>query len=203
MEKTMVRFSDGIMSTLFAKPPLLMTESAEDFAALNAALTNEIKPRGIVERIYVADIAVLVLDISRLRRCRVGIVNTAFKDALSETVYRLAGEPDMGTPEREWVDAVSLDWFSKPKAKKEVLKLLKEFQLDESAIEAEAIRSKISELEALDRMLTLAESRRNKALRSIADYRDGFAKQLREVSDRAIERNPVIQLENRSAQRSA
>ena len=49
----------------------------------------------------------------------------------------------------------------------------------------------------------IAGSRRNKALRSIADYRDGFAKQVREVSNRVIEADPVIQLENQATRRSA
>ena len=164
---------------------------------------EEIKPRGIIERLYVADIAALVWEILRLRRCKVAIVNTAFKNALSEIVYRLAGEPEMDTPEREWYEAIILDWFSKPEARKEVLELLAEFRLDEFAIEAEAIRSVFSELEVLDKMLTLLESRRNKALRSIADYRNDFAKQVREVSNRVIEADPVIQLENQAARRSA
>jgi len=109
----------------------------------------------------------------------------------------------MGTPEWDQVEAVALDWFSKPEARTEVSELLAEVGLDESAIEAEAIRSVFSELEVLDRMLTLLESRRNKALRSIADYRDGFAKQVREVSNRVIEADPVIQLENQATRRSA
>ena len=199
----MTKSSDGIDLTLVSKPPLLITESAEDFAALNAALTEEIKPRGIIERLYVDDIAALVWEILRLRRCKVAIVNRAFKNALSEIVYRLAGEPEMDTPEREWYEAIILDWFSKPEARKEVLELLAEFRLDEFAIEAEAIRSVFSELEVLDKMLTLLESRRNKALRSIADYRNDFAKQVREVSNRVIEADPVIQLENQAARRSA
>jgi hypothetical protein len=41
----MTRSSDGIELTLFSKPQLLITESAADFAALNAALMEEIKPR--------------------------------------------------------------------------------------------------------------------------------------------------------------
>ncbi len=127
------------------------------------------------------------------------IVNTAFKNALSKIVDRLTGEPDMWGSERNRVDALVRDWFSKPKARKEVLQLLAEFRLDEFAIEAEAIRSVFSELEVLDKMLTLLESRRNKALRSIADYRNDFVKQLREVSNRVIEADPVIQLENQAA----
>ena len=84
---------------------------------------EEIKPRGTIEQIYVADIAALVWEILRLRRCKVAIVNIAFKDALSNTVYRLAGEPEMDTPEREWYEAIVIEWFSMPKARKEVLQL--------------------------------------------------------------------------------
>ena len=43
----MTRSSDGIELTLFSKTQLLSLKSAEDFAALNAALMEEIKPRGI------------------------------------------------------------------------------------------------------------------------------------------------------------
>ena len=191
--------SDGIELTLFSKPQLLITESAEDYAALSAALMEEIKPHGIIERLYVADIAALVWEILRLRRCKAVIVNTAFKNGLYKIVYRLAGEPEMDTPERQWYEDIIIDWFSKPEARKEVLQLLAKFHLDEFAIEAEAIRSVFSDLEVLDRMLTLLESRRNKALRSIADYRDGFARQVRDASTRVIEAGALMQVENQAA----
>src|SRR6478735_8675252 len=108
-EKIMTRSSDGIELTLFSKPQLLITESAADFAALNAALMEEIKPRGTIERLYVDDIAALVWEILRLRRCKAVIVNIAFKAALSDTVYRLAGQPQVGTPQREWYEAIVFD----------------------------------------------------------------------------------------------
>src|SRR4051812_37738870 len=105
----MTRSSDSIELTLFSKPQLLITESAEEFAALNADLMKDIKPRNTIERIYVDDIGALVWEIIRLRRCKVAIVNIAFKHAVSHTVYRLAGEPLVGTPEREWYEAIVLD----------------------------------------------------------------------------------------------
>ena len=185
-----------IASHLFSKTPLLITESRDDFAALKAALTSEIKPRGIVQQLYLADTAALFWEISRVRRCKVAIVNTAFSGAVWGIVDRLLDHPGMGTAERKWADAVSRDWFSKPTARKEVLELLDKFHLDESAIEAEAIRKKFSELETLDRMLIMLELRLNKALRSIADYRDSFAIQVREVSNRVIEGDPVIRLKS-------
>jgi hypothetical protein len=129
------------------------------------------------------------------------MVNTAFKKALSNIVSGLA-EPKMFTLGEQWYEAIARDWFSKPKTRKEILQLLAEFRLDEFAIEAEAIRCVLPELEVLDRMLTL-ESRRNKALRSIAEYRNDFAKRVREVSNRVIGADPVIQLENQAVRRSA
>ena len=198
----MSRPSDSKELALFAKPPLLITELEQDFASLSAALVQEIKPRGIVEQIYVADMAALVWEILRLRRCKAAIINAAFKDALGDLLDRLAGIP-IWRPRDEKRDALVRAWFSDPKAKKEVSEILAKYQLDEFAIEAEAIRSRTKELEVLDRMLTSLEFRRNKTLRCIADYRDHFAAQVREVSDRVIEGKTVVQLENRSPRRSA
>jgi hypothetical protein len=194
----MARPSDRKALTLFANPPLLITESAADFASLSAALAREIKPRGVVERIYVADIAALVWEILRLRRCKAAIVNAAFQAALLDLLSHLIGLPDWDS-----LRALVNDWFSEPAAKAEVSQLLAAYHLDESAIEAQAIRSLASELEVLDRMLTSLESRRNRAFRCIADYQDRFAKQVRAVSDRVIEGKTVVQLENRPAKRTA
>jgi hypothetical protein len=55
-----------------------------------------------------------------------------------------------------------------------------------------------SEMERLDRMLTLAETRRDRALRSIGDYRSSFAKRVRQSSDRILEGEDVLTLENTS-----
>ena len=49
-------------------------------------------------------------------------------------------------------------------------------------------------LEQLDRLLSSLESRRNKALRCVAEYRGGLARQLREGSERIIE-GEVLRLE--------
>jgi hypothetical protein len=194
----MSRPSDSKELRIFSKPPLLMTESAEDFASLSAALAQEIKPRGIVERIYVAEIAALVWEILRLRRCKAAIVNAEFKGALLDLLSRLIDHPDWDN-----LRALVCDWFSEPTAKKEVSQLLAEYHLDETAIEGEAIRRRSEELEVLDKMLTSLESRRNRALRCIADYQDRIAKQVQEVSDRVIEGKAAVQLEDRSARKSA
>jgi hypothetical protein len=188
-----------MQSKILSKTPLLITESENDFAELKKALTRELQPRSIIEQIYVTDIATIVWDVSRLRRCKVAIVNMAFRDALSNLLYRLLGHDPA---HRQIIEKAPGDWFLNRKVRSEVSELLENFHLDQSAIEAEAIRSKFSELEMLDRMLTLHEARFNRTLRSIHDYQDKFGSKVRQAANRLFESDPVIRLDP-PAKRSA
>jgi hypothetical protein len=190
---------------LVPKVPLLMTESTEEFTSLCASLAREIKPQGIIERTYVDDFAIILCDIQRLRRCKVGIVNTAFRSALENLLGQLM-RPSTPLTEDFFsakANALALAWFSDPQSRDEVTEKLREFHLDDFAIEAEAIRISASDLELLDRMLTALEVRRDKVLRSIRDYRYSFAKQLRQASDRLLENNDgVLRLDHAPLEKS-
>jgi hypothetical protein len=189
--------------TLLSKLPLLITESADEFDAVRDAFEREIQPRGIVEHMYVDDISYIVWEILRLRRCKALIINAAFRSALDHLVAQLLRQPGEYEHEvRREAEALAQAWFIDKAGKKQVLELLSRFELDESAIEAEAIRRSSSELELLDRMLTSLESRRNKALRSVAEYRASLAHQLRESSDRIIDGKDVLRLEDAASKRS-
>jgi hypothetical protein len=71
--------------------------------------------------------------------------------------------------------------------KKLILEMLRESKLDEDAIEAEAMRIAAPELEKFDRLLRSREWRRDRALRSIADFRSGFGRQLQAAVERVID----------------
>jgi hypothetical protein len=191
--------------TLLPKLPLLITESADEFDALRDAFEQEIKPRGIIEQMYVHDICSIVWEILRLRRCKVVIINSAFRSALEDLLERLLREPGQLSYDgrlRIKAQALAHLWFVDKEAKKEVSEILSEFGLDESAIEAEAIRKSSSHLELLDRMLTSLESRRDKALGCVAQYRASLAHQLRESADRIIDGKGVLRLEDAASERS-
>ena len=190
-------------STLLPKLPLLITESADEFDALRDAFEQEIKPRGIIEQMYVLDICAIVWEILRLRRCKVVIINSAFRSALQDLLKQVLRQP--GQSEYQVGDeaqALAQAWFTDQEAKKQVSELLSQFELDESAIEAEAIRRSFSDLELLDRMLTSLESRRNKALGCVADYRASLGQQLRESADRIVDGKGVLRLEDAASNRS-
>ena len=185
---------------LLPKLPLLITESAEEFDALCDAFEREIKPRGIIEHMYVHDICSIVWEILRLRRCKVVIINSAFRSALQHLLMQLLKGPGEYDYEVEnQAQALAQSWFTDQEAKKQVSETLSRFDLDESAIEGEAIWRSSSDLELLDRILTSLESRRTKALACVAEYRASLAHQLRESADRIIDGKGVLRLEHPSS----
>ncbi len=189
--------------TLLPKLPLLITESAEEFDALRDAFEQEIKPRGIIEQMYVHDVSSIVWEILRLRRCKVVIINSAFRSALQDLLKQLLRQPGQsGYEVEDEAQALAQGWFTDKEAKKQVSEILSRFELDESAIEAEAIRKSSAELELLERMLTSLESRRDKALGCVAEYRASLAHQLRESADRISDGKGILRLEDGASERS-
>jgi septal ring factor EnvC (AmiA/AmiB activator) len=187
---------------LLPKLPLLITESADEFEALRDAFEREIKPQGIIEQMYVDDHSSIVWEILRLRRCKVVIINSAFRSALEHLLVQLLKEPGQYAHEvQDKAQALAHAWFTDREAEKQVSQTLNRFDLDESAIEAQAIRRSSSDLELLDRMLTSLESRRNKALRCVAEYRASLAHQLRKSADRIIDDKGVLPLEDASSKK--
>jgi len=187
---------------LLPKLPLLITESADEFEALRDAFEREIKPQGIIEQMYVDDHGSIVWDILHLRRCKVVIINSAFRSALEHLLVPLLKGPGQYDHEvQHKAQALAHAWFTDREAEKQVSQTLNRFDLDESAIEAVAIRRSFSDLELLDRMLTSLESRRNKALRCVAEYRASLAHQLRESADRIIDDKGVLTLEDASSKK--
>lgn len=192
MAKAARRITDDKLASLL-KPPVLSTESAEHFDALCEALERDIKPRGMLERMYVIDMAAIVWEMIRLKRCKVQIVNMGLHTALETLLRRLlAGE--LADPNEYDADELALNWFNEKEAKQKVSQVLAAFDLDESAIEAEALRAVRSDLELLDRMLSSMEARCNRAFRCIGEYRDSLARQLREVTEPIIEDKDVLRL---------
>ena len=167
---------------------MLKTEAEDEFASLLAELEQDIRPNTFIERMYVQDVAALLWEIIRLRRFKTAILNNALREALTNLLKQILFKPELfQKPDYELeAEALAVDWFRNQKAKAQVAKLLGQFDLDESAIEAEAFRLASSDMDRLDRMLTVAEIRRDKALHCIADYRDSLAQQLQQSSQKIL-----------------
>jgi hypothetical protein len=185
-------------SALLPASPLLSTEAAEDFDRIHDAFLQRINPRGIIDHMYALDMAELTLDILRIRRCKAGILNLAllsarndvFRDLLQKTGYDYLQA-------KKLAEHIARRWSTNQAVKKWGKRLLRQFKLDESAIEGEAYKKSAEDLELLDKLEASKESRRNKALRCIAEYRSNLARQLEQASDRIID-GEVLALEDTS-----
>ena len=118
---------------LLVQPPLLITESAEEYAALLAGLQHEIKPKGVVERIYLGELAELVWQLQRLRRCKAAIINSAFRPAMQSLLERLLLGSNTIDDFTSNANAAALTegWFKSEKGKVRVRELLTKYNLDE------------------------------------------------------------------------
>ena len=84
--------------TLFSKPQLLITDFGGKFAALDRSLDGENQTRGTIERYFTSRILLRSWETKRppIQSCHRQLA----KEALSHIVYRLAGQPQVSTPER-------------------------------------------------------------------------------------------------------
>src|ERR1700685_1886006 len=119
----------------FAPTPassVLISESQEELKALRESLDYEIQPRGIIEQMYVTDIAHFLWETARLRRCKAAIINSEFRSALERLLVRIMRAPgDYDHDVEDEAEELAQQWFSNQAAKKRVSDLLKKFQLDE------------------------------------------------------------------------
>jgi hypothetical protein len=183
---TRLSANDGVKD--HAKPPILISESQDEYETLQSKFRDLIQPRNILEEICVSDVAQTTWEMLRLCRCKAGIVNAAYRTALKDLLRRELNI-DFQTAED-----LAQAWFTDEEAQKQVAEILGQFHLDETAIEAQAVRSVATELEMLDRMSMSLEVRRNRAVRSIADYRDSFAERVRGGVERIIEAEPLLRI---------
>jgi hypothetical protein len=129
-------------------------------------------------------------------RSKAAIINLAFRDALTEVVAQLLRKPGEYKHQlKDRSEELARDWFSDPNVRKQIAEFLPEFDLDETALEAEAFRKSADDLEGIDRLMASAEARRDKALVCIAQYRGDFGVLLRESSDRLVD-GKVLKLEH-------
>jgi hypothetical protein len=175
--------------SLFGAPVLLAMDSPEEFASMQAALIDEIMPDGPIERMYVENAAETIWELKNLRRIKALTVRIASRAGLENLLKQTIRDQHfmLKIENEEKAEQLALDYFKCKVKKKEVLELLAEFELDARAIDAEAFRLRLPDLDTLNKMLITSEKRLNKMFRLIAEYRKDLAKLLRRRADRILD----------------
>jgi hypothetical protein len=103
---------------LHSMPPLLIAESADEFALLQKQLKDEIQPQGVIEQMYVDDFATLTRGILHFRRYKTIMIDSHRREALSGILGRLLCSDDYDDPRDQIYDAndLAISWFDSKKA---------------------------------------------------------------------------------------
>jgi len=179
------------------KPALLSSESEAEFKALCEEIGKEIPPAGIVEKIYTHRFAAITWEICRYTLHKTCMIQNNFPAALQSILIQLLHRDHhvfrLSTPNDPILDTAK-NYFCDPKAKAKILETLRRFGLDHQAIEAEASRLVLSEVEKYDKMISNAERQRHKTLKQLAQIRKDLVPLFREVTDRIVAKagKPVV-----------
>jgi hypothetical protein len=136
------------ISVFFKRPPLLVTESGQDYDAFFNAAVQAIIPMNGLEWIATGNYVNQQWDIRRQRQAKAGIINatrreafrTVFESILPEAADRVETAANMADR-----------WFMNPDERPVLLQLLQMHDLDDDAISAQALAMRAPELEMIDR----------------------------------------------------
>jgi hypothetical protein len=155
--------------TLIHQPTLFSFESYRDYRHLEGAIRDHICPQNILEEIWVAEIVEAQWEIQRLRRYKSQIVNSLKLSGLQSLLNSISDGDDAENAD------LARRFFTNKAIKKQVNAMLRNFDLDESAVEVEAYRLSMQVLKQIDCRLMELAKRRDKLFQQIEDYRAGIS----------------------------
>jgi hypothetical protein len=166
--------------SLFGPRPLIAGEDVAAYDELLARFSAVIKPKDVLEEMWVRDIVDLTWDTLRMRRLKAGLLTSVTWEGLKEVLKALVDPFE--------ADILSKDWAARNRqAVKKVDKLLTSKRLTMDLAIARALSANVDSFERIDRMAMNAEARRNAALRELERHRASLALALRQASDDVVE----------------
>ena len=169
---------------VFAERPLLPGEDTEQYDELLRSIVQQVKPIDVIEAIWVKDIVDLIWEAKRLRRWRVQILAKARLGAVEELIRPAQRNADPMGIERSvggpTADALAAGWVTNNEAeKKKVDALLQKRGLTATDVTAHSFLLNLPAIERIDRLVSMADQRRDALVREIERKRASFAQQVR------------------------
>jgi hypothetical protein len=154
------------------------------------ATTSAVKPVGIIEEMFVADLVFLEWEVLRWRRLKSSLIQTRGRRVLQNFLEPLRkdwiqDEPfppsrlDMIREDQATKELVQAYARREPDAVTLVHKLLTDAGASMDGLMAEALAEKLDDIERIDRLTSIAESRRNASLHEIERRRAVLGETLR------------------------
>jgi hypothetical protein len=159
---------------LFGALPLIAGEDAAAYYELLARIAGTVAPADVLEEMWMRDVVDLAWETLRLRRLKALLLTAAAPEGMVATLT-----PSIGAEAaRELAD----EWAAGGRrAARRAGRLLAAAGLAPEAVTAHTLALRIDDVERIDRMIMLTESRRAAALREIERHRAALAQGLRQA----------------------
>jgi hypothetical protein len=175
---------------LFGPPILLAGEDAAAYDQLFARICSAVRPVDIIEEMFVADLVSLEWEVLRWRRLKWSLIQTRGREVLQNFLEPLRknwiqDEPfppsrlDMIREDQATKQLVQAYARREPDAVTLVHRLLTDAGASMDGLMAEALAKKLDDIERIDRLTSIAESRRNASLHEIERRRALLGETLR------------------------
>ena len=153
-------------------PPLLSTESPQDFEELRHAMSLPLRPTNAFDRGFSDDIALARFRVETYERAKTASIERKLPDAVANLMLQLVrGEDEWEVDTEEDAAALGKLWRDDPSTKTRIKLLLEELKLGNAAIEAEATILAADEVAAFDQLIEREHRRARRALQDLSFFR--------------------------------
>lgn len=167
------------VKALLSEPLLLPDEDHAAYDDLLTAITAAVQPADIIEQLWTSEAVQKAWEALRQRRYKTGLIAANRQLALAAVLHPLLSHGFTETGDHE---AQMLAWrytLGHADAIKEVDALFDKAHLSMAAVEAQAMAMNIDKFEMIDRLIWVAEERRDALLALIERRRAAFGQKLR------------------------
>ncbi len=172
---------------VFGSPPLLEGEDIKAYKELASRFCAFVQPADILEEMWVQDVVDHTWEVLRLRGLSARLIGANMHKGLRETLVPLVGLSQAETLAEAWAASRN------PEVVEKIDKALASAGLSMEAVRAQTYSLKLGEVERFDRMIGLAEARRNASLREIDWHREMLGQRLRQVVQQVEDGLQVIE----------
>jgi hypothetical protein len=191
----------------FGPPPPLEGEDSMAYDELLARVSGDLKPNDFVEEIWIRDVVDLTWEIFRWRRLTTSLLTATMLYDLKSILVPLVRPQSAGTEKTKGFPGLITNFEPRPPSPEQILaknmvknlvkkwamrdpaaiervdKLLESVNTTTNTVMAGAFVQKLEDIERIDRLITIAEARRNAAFREIGRHRESFAQTLRSTEE--------------------
>jgi hypothetical protein len=161
---------------LLGPRPLIDGEDGTNYDMILERISADVAPADFVEEIWVRNVVDLVWDSVRLRRLKSQLLQAAAHQGLERLLASIIDWMRAGPLSRKWA-------LGDEEAMGEVERLLGRAGLTFDAVMAQTLAARIDDVERIDRMVIIAEARRDAVLREIRSRRLAFGQALRRAGE--------------------